>query len=83
MRRGGHATTTADVVSNCKWGERERESASFSSSLSLSDNANEQVGVRSSSCGEQTIHSLLLSIVRVPTKGYRLAAKGELLITLM
>ena len=51
--------------------------------LSLSDNANEQVGVRRNSCGEHTIHSLLLSMVRVPTKGYRLAAKGELLITLM
>ena len=34
----------------------------------LSDNANEQVGVRSNSCGEHTIHSLLLSMVRAPTK---------------
>ena len=64
-------------------GERERGRVPHSPPLSLSDNANEQVGVRSNSCGEHTIHSLLLSMVRVPTKGYRLAAKGELLITLM
>ena len=62
---------------------REREGECLILLLSLSDNANEQVGVRRNSCGEHTIHSLLLSMVRVPTKGYRLAAKGELLITLM
>ena len=64
-------------------GGGEREGEYLILLLSLSDNANEQVGVRRNSCGEHTIHSLLLSMVRVPTKGCRHAAKGELLITLM